>query len=202
MTSTRRKSLASPDQEKVEAYVKARVRKVLRKVDNDTQTSLRLPRAMYDALSKAADEHGLGMGEEIRERLETSFGEIATTQRDPRFADLLSALTHVAAGAVRMYPPHRVEYRNEIVEDISAHWVFEAATQLLLDAFRPAGILDGLPKDPTEARVEAMRRADRLVAAALGALGERGTAAFDRLSDVDQDDLIKSGFKREPGHNS
>src|SRR6266545_4816221 len=41
--------------------------------DNDAQTSLRLPRPMYDALTKAADADGLGIGEEIRLRLETSF---------------------------------------------------------------------------------------------------------------------------------
>jgi len=167
------------------------------RLDNDTQTSLRLPRTMYDALLGAASEHGRGISEEIRQRLEASLGDGPAAPRDARFADLLTALTHVAAGAARMYPAKRVEYEGEEVEDISAQVVFEAATYMLLDAFRPAGLWANLPAEP-EGRIEASRRADRLVAAALGALGDRGITAFDRLSEIDQKGIVREGFAAKP----
>src|SRR5216683_1238004 len=53
--------------------VRFRVGPLKARSDNDAQTSLRLPRPMYEALTKTADAHGLGIGEEIRLRLETSF---------------------------------------------------------------------------------------------------------------------------------
>jgi hypothetical protein len=168
------------------------------RLDNDTQTSLRLPRTMYDALLRAASEHRRGISEEIRQRLEASLGNGPAAPRDERFVDLLTALAHVAAGAARIYPAKRVEYEGEEVEDISAQIVFEAATYVLLDAFRPVGLWASLPAGP-EGRMEASRRADRLVSAALGALGDRGIAAFDRLSEFDQKGIVREGFapKRE-----
>jgi hypothetical protein len=204
MTSTRRKNVnpTSPHQAKLDDYVRTRVRRVLGRGDNDTQTSLRLPRTMYDALSKAAEDHGSGIGEEIRERLEASIGESPAGSRDPRFGALLTALAHVAAGAARMYPARRLEYQGRTVEDITAHWVFEGATHMLLDAFRPEGIPDGLPIDHDAAMAELSRRADRLVSAALGALGECGAAAFDNLSELDQEGLIRAGFSRAPEQKS
>jgi len=68
---------------------------------------------------------------------------------------------------------------------------------MLLDAVRPEGLPDSLPKEHDAAMAELSRRADRLVSAALGALGDRGTAIFDNLSDLDQDGLIRAGFNRE-----
>jgi len=160
-------------------------------------TTFRLPRELHELLTKAAGEHGYGIGEEIRRRLEASFAESPAVSTDPRFGDFLTALAHVAAGAARMYPPKHLEYGGKTVEDITAHWVIEAATHMLLDAVRPEGLPDSLPKEHDAAMAELSRRADRLVSAALGALGDRGTAIFDNLSDLDQDGLIRAGFNRE-----
>jgi hypothetical protein len=166
-----------------------------RLVDQGVQTSLRLPRDLYDRLRDAGGDKGIG--EEIRRRLEASFRDGPAAPRDERFVDLLTALAHVAAGAGRMYPAKRVEYQGNEVEDISAQIVFEAATSVLLDAFRPEGRWASLPVGP-EGQMEASRRGDRLVAAALGALGDRGIAAFDRLSEIDQESIVGEGFAPKP----
>ena len=158
--------------------------------------TFRISPELREQLKIAAGEGPIG--EEIRRRLEASFAESPAALKDPRFADFLTALAHVTAGAARMYPPRRLEYRGQTVEDITAHWVIEAATHMLLDAFRPEGLPDSLPKEHDAAMVELSRRVDRLVSAALGALGDRGTAAFDNLSDVDQEGLIRAGFNLEP----
>lgn len=172
--------------------------------DKGIQTSLRLPSDLYERLTKAAGDKGIG--EEIRWRLEASFAE---KPADPRFADLLDTIAYAASAAGRtypaskviasqavarrMFPGERIEPHGREVEDITAHWLLEACLQMLLDAFRPNGLPASLPKDHVAMNTELLRRADRIVGAALGTLGERGLDAFNRLAPIDQERVAGSG---------
>jgi hypothetical protein len=73
--------------------VQARVAHILGKSEKDVQTSLRLPAAMYEGLSKAATERGTGIGEEIRARLEESF---ALEVREPEIRLFAEAIIQAA----------------------------------------------------------------------------------------------------------
>ena len=67
--------------------------------DKGVQTSVRLPRDLYDRLISAAGDKGIG--EEIRQRVEASFSPAAVELADPRLRDLLAAISRAAvAGPV------------------------------------------------------------------------------------------------------
>jgi hypothetical protein len=166
--------------------------------------TFRISPELRDRLVAAAGDKTIG--EEIRRRLEESFKAQPATSPDPRFADLLTTIGYVGAAAARMYPPKRVKVSQSLarhfadaldeqgrVEDITAHWLFEAALQMLVDAFRPEGVPDSLPEEPHEAQAALVRRADQIVGAALSTLGERGLDAFNRLSLFDQETIADSG---------
>jgi hypothetical protein len=172
------------------------------------QTSLRLPRDLYDRLVKAAGDRGIG--EEIRQRLEASLGGTPTDATDPRFADLLTTAGYAAAAAARMFPARKVRVSRALahhmfpgerigedgreVDDSTAFKLFESGClPMLLDAFRPNGIPDGLPNDHEPFWAELFRRADRIVGAALVQLGERGIDAFNRLAPIDQETIAAGG---------
>jgi hypothetical protein len=140
-------------------YVKARVAEAMGKFEKDVQTSLRLPGAMYDTLTKAADEHGTGIGEEIRRRLERSFAPEPPSATDPRFADLLATFVFAASAAAKMYPARQIDSDGLKADDITAQWLFEGRLEMLLDAFRPLGVPASLPEDRHAARAELLRRA-------------------------------------------
>jgi len=110
--------------------VRFRVGPLKARSDNDAQTSLRLPRPMYDALTKTADAHGLGIGEEIRLRLETSFVYEAQAG-DEETRRLLGAIETIARN---VEPPFGAWHQNRFSFD-----VFRAAVLALLDLQRPAG---------------------------------------------------------------
>ena len=160
-------------------------------------------------------EHAKGdrtLGEEIRQRLEASFDSLAASA-DPRFVDLLATIAYAASAAGRMYPARQVKVSQAVarymfpgeridpsgreVEDISANWLFEACLGMLLDAFRPNGVPASLPENtadaPQAAQAELIRRADRIVGAALERLGDRGLDAFNRLAPIDQETIAGSG---------
>jgi hypothetical protein len=188
----------------------ARRSKQSRQAEREIIVTLRLPRELHARLKELGGERGLTA--EIRGRLEASFA-------DPRFADLLTTIGYAASAAARTYLPRKVvvspgvaagmlregkqiDPKRREVEDISAHWLFEASLQMLLDAFRPNGIPASLNDavasiDPARqhdaAMAEILRRADRIVGAALGALGERGLVAFNRLAPIDQETIAASG---------
>src|ERR1700751_2431639 len=91
-----------PDNElRAPTYVKARAAEALRKFEKDTQTSLRMPVNLYGWLTNAADEHGTGIGEEIRRRLERSFAPEPPSVADRRFADLLTTIVFAASAAAK-----------------------------------------------------------------------------------------------------
>jgi hypothetical protein len=187
--------LAGVPDNRVRAHtnVRARVAEAMGKFEKDVQTSLRLPGAMYEALMKAADEHGTGIGEEIRRRLERSFASEPPSAADPRFADLLATIVFAASAAAKMYPARQIDYDGEPAEDITAQWLFEGCLEMLLDAFRPFGFPASLPEDRHAARAELLRRADRIVGGALASLGERGADAFGNLAVMDQETIASSG---------
>jgi hypothetical protein len=109
----------------------ARAAVLAAKSDNDAQTSLRLPQAMYDALTKAADAHGLGIGEEIRVRLETSFVYEAQAG-DDETRRLLKAIETVARN---VEPPFGAWHQSRFAFD-----TFRAAVLALIDLHRPGGV--------------------------------------------------------------
>src|SRR5712671_3368256 len=71
-----------------------------KRADKGIQTSLRLPRTLYELLSKAAGDRGIG--EEIRQRLQASF---APVRRDPKTAELATAVAQIASEASSYYRP-------------------------------------------------------------------------------------------------
>jgi hypothetical protein len=156
--------------------------------DKGIQTSVRLPRELYDRLMREAGEKGIG--EEIRRRLEMSFTPTPVTSGDPRFGDLLTAIGHAAAAAAKMPAPREVPMvvgdgvRRE--DDKSPYVAFREAVTSLMDAFEPEGIR--MVSDQT-----LIRLTDQLVGIALGALGDRGLAAFTNLAEVDQASMERSG---------
>jgi hypothetical protein len=165
----------------------------------DMALTFRLPRELHQRLVEAAD--GRSISEEMRRRLEASFaGEVARPATDdPWFNDLLTAIAHAAAGAAKMkqrpmLPPGVLDrdgkQRPYDVErwgpDTTAYETFAEAVHTLLAAFAPEGIV-------AVSREAQLRLADQLIGLALGALGDRGLAAFANLSEVDQEGMRLSG---------
>jgi Arc-like DNA binding domain len=105
------------------------------KPEKDAQTSLRLPRAMYGALSEAAEEHGRGIGEEVRLRLESSF---ALELGEPDTRELAEAIMQAAQQIQQAYGSWRT--------DPFAFAVFNGAVSTLLAYYRPKG--DPVPPTP------------------------------------------------------
>jgi len=128
------------------------------------QTSLRLPRELYDRLMDAAGDRGIG--EEIRQRLEASFTQAPAASTDPLFGDLLAAIGYAATTAATIHPPLGGQ-------DTWSYAAFAEAVRMLLDAFRP----EGEPPKPHELA----NAAAILVGLALAPLGDRGVAPFARL---------------------
>ena len=163
--------------------------------DKGMQTSLRLPRDLYDRLIAAAGDNGIG--EEIRQRLETSFTPAPVALEDPRYRDLLTAIGHAAAAATKLHPlPEGIRERDDgkresydLVRwgpDKTPYSAFREAVTSLMDAFEPEGTR--AVSDQT-----LIRLSDQLVGLALGALGDRGLQAFASLAEVDQASMEKSG---------
>jgi hypothetical protein len=96
--------------------------------ENDVQTSLRLPRAMHDALEAAADRTGRGIGAEIRRRLENTF---ALGLGEPETSKLAGAVMQAAHQIDRAYGPWRA--------DPFAFAVFNVAINTLLAYYKPKG---------------------------------------------------------------
>jgi len=148
--------------------------------DKGVQTSVRLPRDLYDRLISAAGDKGIG--EEIRQRLEASFS--------PAAVELLTAIGHAAAAAAKMPATREVAVRgggNVRREDDKTPFVaFREAVTSLMDAFEPEGVR--MASDQI-----LIRLADQLVGIALGALGDRGLTAFSNLAEVDQASMERSG---------
>jgi hypothetical protein len=166
-------------------------------VGNEAVLSFRIPRELFDRLRQAAA--GRSVSEEIRRRLEASFAEGPTASKDQWFGDLLTAINQAAAGAekLKQHPPLPAgvmerDGRRENYDvarfgpDTTAYETFVEAVGTLMRALAPKGI-------PAISTDVGMRLADQLVALALGALGERGIAAFANLSEVDQASMMLSG---------
>jgi hypothetical protein len=96
--------------------------------EKDTQTSLRLPGAMYAALTKAAEDHGYRIGEELRRRLESSF---VLDLANPDTRELAEAIIRASHQIERTYGSWR--------RDPFAFAVFTVAVSTLLTYYRPKG---------------------------------------------------------------
>jgi hypothetical protein len=99
--------------------------------EKDAQTSLRLPRELYEQVSQAAGDHGIG--EEIRQRLQRSFDQEAKGREpiDLKTRELASAIANVAAHASGYYRPwHGDAHTFEVVK---------AAIDRLLAYYQPKG---------------------------------------------------------------
>jgi hypothetical protein len=112
---------------------------------SDTQTSLRLPRELYERLSEAAAGNDRGVGEEMRQRLEASFGP--APEEDPKTRKLLAAIARVANG---------IRLDGIWHEDLRLFEAFKVAVLTLLSRFEPAGtsseapFMWSKPDDPPE----------------------------------------------------
>jgi hypothetical protein len=117
--------------------VQARVAHILGKSEKDVQTSLRLPAAMYEGLSKAATERGTGIGEEIRARLEESF---ALEVREPEIRQFAEAIIQAARHIEPSYGSWcKDPFAFAVFKDPFAFAVFKVAINTLLTYFRPKG---------------------------------------------------------------
>ena len=90
----------------------------------DVQTSLRMSKELRDRLAQAAEDNGRAIGEEIRRRLEASFGPAPSTS-DPKTAALLNRIDDMvgSAGLMNDLPWH---------EDPLANAVLRAALPMLV----------------------------------------------------------------------
>jgi hypothetical protein len=138
----------------------------------DAQIKFRAPGELYKELQDAAKQHGWGLSEEIRARLERPVAGM----EDPWFADLLTAIGHAAAGAAKL--------KRENPNDTTPYVAFQEAVHALIMALAPEGRASASDE-------LGMRLAYRLVALALGALGQRGIEAFASLPDVDREFMEK-----------
>jgi hypothetical protein len=102
----------------------------------DTQTSLRLPASLRDQLAKSAEALGRGLGEEIRWRLESSFGR--QRRVDEKTEDLIMAIEDMAQELARYYPAWH--------EDAFSFQAFVAAIGKFLRYDRPSGEPEPKPK--------------------------------------------------------
>jgi hypothetical protein len=101
---------------------------VIGRPSKDVQTSLRLPTATYAALSEAAKEHGWGIGEEIRLRLDDALALGLKGQEERRFPE---AAVEAARHIKRAYGAWH--------ENPFAFEVFKTAISTLLAYYRPKG---------------------------------------------------------------
>jgi hypothetical protein len=99
----------------------------MQKKTADTQTSLRLPKALRDRLQIEADAHGRGLGQEINERLEASFTTPAGA--DKQTAELLETI----AAAARMLAEGWAPWH----EGQETFAVFKDAVNALVEQERP-----------------------------------------------------------------
>jgi hypothetical protein len=94
----------------------------------EIQTSLRMSEALRDRLARAAAEAGRGLGEEVRRRLEASFGS-APVVEDPKTADLLRVIARAAAILDKQVAAWHA--------DAGAFAVFKAAIEDVLSRQKP-----------------------------------------------------------------
>lgn len=104
---------------------------------SDVQSSLRLPEELRDRLAQAAADNGHGIGEEMRRRLEASFGS-APLSDDQKTAKLLQVIARAAAILTSEWAAWH--------EDARACAVFKAAVADLIGRRQVVDILSDRPK--------------------------------------------------------
>ena len=95
--------------------------------EKDKQTSLRLPHDLYERLSQAAGDRGIG--EEIRQRCQASFAP--EPSEDPKTAELATAVAKLASEASSYYRPWH--------EDPHTYAIVKVGMGLLLACYQPKG---------------------------------------------------------------
>jgi hypothetical protein len=99
-----------------------------RKSEKDMQTSLRLPRALYEQLARAAAQNGVGIGEEIRSRVELSF---EMDDADPDVRQLAEMIVWVAE--------HQEAIAGAWRESTFSFETFKTAINTVLSYYAPKG---------------------------------------------------------------
>jgi hypothetical protein len=90
-----------------------------RLADEMVQTSMRLPRELFDQLTQVAGERGTST--EIRRRLEASLSGEAPAEGDPKTRALLVDLARAARAVEDAYGPwHNDPYAREILRSLAA----------------------------------------------------------------------------------
>jgi hypothetical protein len=100
--------------------------------DGMIQSAIRLPQSLHERLKKAGGVRG--MGEEIRRRLEASFGVEGDPRRDPKTGELLEKIGRLALNMPLNGPWHA---DREVFE------VFKAAINATLSSYQPSSELPG-----------------------------------------------------------
>ena len=99
-----------------------------RKSEKDMQTSLRLPSALYEQLARAAAQNGVGIGEEIRSRVERSFH---MDEADPEVRQLAEMIVWVAE--------HQEALAGTWRESTFGFETFKTALNTILSYYTPNG---------------------------------------------------------------
>ena len=150
--------------------------------------ALRVDEDLRARLQEAAAANGRTLSQEMEARLAQSFQAASSGSADPRFANLLKAISYAASAAAKMYPAksttisrrlaNELGADSEEVEDTSALYLFRDCIPHLLDPFWPIGVPASLPR--AEDREKYLRQVERIAGAALGALGDPGLEAVAR----------------------
>jgi hypothetical protein len=162
--------------------------------------TFRLSIELREKLAAAAITDGdRTIGEEIRQRLESSFETSIGVSADPWFGDLLTALAHAATGAEKLRPVPKamltaadierqewLQRRQPGSQDTTAYECFVEAAAMLFQAFAPDGVISVTPET-------GVRLSYQVAARALGQLGDGGDAAFTKLPPMDQDLMDRFG---------
>src|SRR5215469_9237123 len=104
----------------------------------EVQFKLLLPRALYERLEEAAQEEDRSVSQEIRRRLEQSFGILKATDAETR--TFLDAINLVAQAGEKAW--HR---------DPRSFATFRVAVEGLLEVFRPSREIDPAEMPDVEA---------------------------------------------------
>ena len=152
--------------------------------ERETVVTLRLPKELHERLKEAGGERGLTA--QIRDRLDASLA-VEEACDDPVFADLMRAMGYLVVTAGLLYRG-----------DPDLYQLIDFATRRLLDAFRPEGTPSIIEELYVPTTAQMLSKAERLIGAALGAMGEVGVAKLASLGTMQIKILHPDGSVTDP----